>query len=168
MTEINGADTAWVLVSCALVLLMTPGLALFYGGMVNSRNVLSTFMHSFIALGVMTIQWVVIGYSISFAPDIGNGLTGGLDHVFLMGVAHDEVRSGLTIPHILFMGFQMMFAIITPALITGAFAERAKFGVLGGRACEGRLEGQRLRRRGRHRRREEGKDEAFYDHCMRI
>ena len=68
MTEINGADTAWVLVSCALVLLMTPGLALFYGGMVNSRNVLSTFMHSFIALGVMTIQWVVIGYSISFAP----------------------------------------------------------------------------------------------------
>ena len=98
MTEINGADTAWVLVSCALVLLMTPGLALFYGGMVNSRNVLSTFMHSFIALGVMTIQWVVIGYSISFAPDIGNGLTGGLDHVFLMGVAHDEVRSGLTIP----------------------------------------------------------------------
>ncbi|MBK8588235.1 MAG: ammonium transporter [Sandaracinaceae bacterium] len=127
MTEINGADTAWVLVSCALVLLMTPGLALFYGGMVNSRNVLSTFMHSFIALGVMTIQWVVIGYSISFAPDIGNGLTGGLDHVFLMGVAHDEVRSGLTIPHILFMGFQMMFAVITPALISGAIAERMKF-----------------------------------------
>ena len=127
MTEINGADTAWVLVSCALVLLMTPGLALFYGGMVNSRNVLSTFMHSFIALGMMTIQWVVIGYSIAFAPDIGNGLMGGLDHVMLMGVGHDTVRSGLTIPHVLFMGFQMMFAVITPALISGAIAERMKF-----------------------------------------
>lgn len=127
MDAINGADTAWVLVSCALVLLMTPGLALFYGGMVNSRNVLSTFMHSFIALGVMTIQWVVIGYSLAFAPDIGGGLLGGLDHLMLNGVAHDQVRDGTTIPHILFMAFQMMFAIITPALISGAIAERMKF-----------------------------------------
>jgi Amt family ammonium transporter len=127
MTEINGADTAWVLVSCALVLLMTPGLALFYGGMVNSRNVLSTFMHSFIALGVMTIQWVVIGYSLAFAPDIAGGFLGGFDHVFLMGVEHDAVRSGTTLPHILFMAFQMMFAIITPALISGAIAERMRF-----------------------------------------
>jgi Amt family ammonium transporter len=127
MPEINGADTAWMLVSCALVLLMTPGLALFYGGMVNSKNVLSTFMHSFIALGVMTIQWVVIGYSLAFAPDIGGGFLGGLDHVFLNGVAHDAVRSGTTIPHILFMAFQMMFAIITPALISGAIAERMRF-----------------------------------------
>ena len=87
MDAINGADTAWVLVSCALVLLMTPGLALFYGGMVNSRNVLSTFMHSFIALGVMTVQWVVIGYSLAFAPDVGGGWLGGLDYVLLHGVA---------------------------------------------------------------------------------
>ena len=127
MDAINGADTAWVLVSCALVLLMTPGLALFYGGMVNSRNVLSTFMHSFIALGVMTVQWVVIGYSLAFAPDVGGGWLGGLDYVLLHGVAHDAVRDGTTIPHILFMAFQMMFAIITPALISGAIAERMKF-----------------------------------------
>ena len=126
-SRVDTGDTAWLLVSIALVMLMTPGLALFYGGMVNSRNVLSTFMHSFIALGVMTIQWVVIGYSLAFAPDIGNGLIGGFDHVMLMGVDHATVRSGLTIPHVLFMGFQMMFAIITPALISGAIAERMKF-----------------------------------------
>ena len=123
--EINGADTAWVLVSAALVLLMTPALALFYGGLVRSKNVLSTFMHSFFALGLVTIQWVVIGYSLAFAPTIG-GWIGGLDHMFLAGVGL-EPRSGQTIPHILFMVYQLMFAIITPALISGAFAERVKF-----------------------------------------
>ncbi|UJR85319.1 ammonium transporter [Sandaracinus amylolyticus] len=123
--EINGADTAWVLVSAALVLLMTPALALFYGGLVRSKNVLSTFMHSFFALGLVTIQWVVIGYSLSFAPTVG-GWIGGLDHMFLAGVGL-EPRSGQTIPHILFMVYQLMFAIITPALISGAFAERVKF-----------------------------------------
>jgi Amt family ammonium transporter len=107
-------------------MLMTPGLALFYGGMVNSRNVLSSFMHSFIALGIITLQWVVIGYSLSFGSDAGGGLIGGFEYAFLNGVGL-EPRAGSTIPHILFMAFQMMFAIITPALISGAIAERMKF-----------------------------------------
>ncbi len=125
--EINGADTAWVLVSTALVLLMTPALALFYGGLVRSKNVLSTFMHSFFALGVVTVQWVLIGYSLSFAPSAGGlGLVGGLDHALLNGVTL-EPRDGQTIPHLLFCAYQLMFAIITPALISGAFAERVKF-----------------------------------------
>jgi Amt family ammonium transporter len=122
--KINGADTAWMMVSVALVMLMTPGLALFYGGMVRTKNVLSTCMHSFFALGVMTIQWFAIGYSLSFAPDMGGGLIGGFDHIFLKGVGLEPKGS---IPHLLFMAFQMMFAIITPALISGAFAERIKF-----------------------------------------
>jgi len=126
MDALNQADTGWLMVSCALVMLMTPGLALFYGGMVNSRNVLSSFMHSFIALGIITLQWVVIGYSLSFGSDAGGGLIGGFDYAFLNGVGL-EPREGSTIPHILFMAFQMMFAIITPALISGAIAERMKF-----------------------------------------
>jgi Amt family ammonium transporter len=125
---INGADTAWVLVSTALVLLMTPALALFYGGLVRSKNVLSTFMHSFFALGLVTVQWVVIGYSLAFAPSAGGlGIVGNLDHAFLNGVGMDP-RDGQTIPHLLFCAYQLMFAIITPALISGAFAERVKFG----------------------------------------
>src|SRR5690606_1061878 len=123
MEEINGADPGWMMVSCALVLLMTPGLALFYGGMVRSRNVLSTFMHSFAAMGVMTLQWVIIGYSLAFGSSQG-GFIGGLDFVLLNGVGL-ESKGG--IPHLLFMAFQMMFAIITPALISGAYAERMKF-----------------------------------------
>ena len=126
MDALNQADTAWLMVSCALVMLMTPGLALFYGGMVNSRNVLSSFMHSFIALGIITLQWVVIGYSLSFGSDAGGGLIGGFDHAFLNGVGLAP-HEGSTIPQILFMAFQMMFAIITPALISGAIAERMKF-----------------------------------------
>ncbi len=126
MDALNQADTGWLMVSCALVMLMTPGLALFYGGMVNSRNVLSSFMHSFIALGIITLQWVVIGYSLSFGSDAGGGLIGGFEYAFLNGVGL-EPREGSTIPHILFMAFQMMFAIITPALISGAIAERMKF-----------------------------------------
>ncbi|KPK16281.1 MAG: ammonia channel protein [Myxococcales bacterium SG8_38] len=126
MDAINQADTAWLMVSCALVMVMTPGLAFFYGGMVNQRNVLSSFMHSFIALGIITLQWVVIGYSLAFGSDIGGGLIGGFEFAFLRGVGL-EPRDGSTIPHILFMAFQMMFAIITPALISGAIAERMKF-----------------------------------------
>lgn len=125
MTEINASDTAWVLVSTALVLFMIPGLALFYGGMVRAKNALSTYMHSFMALGVVTLVWVVIGYSLAFAPTKG-GLIGGLDYMFLSGVGGDA-KAGLTIPHMAFMAFQMMFAIITPALISGAYAERMKF-----------------------------------------
>jgi Amt family ammonium transporter len=126
MDALNQADTAWLMVSCALVMLMTPGLALFYGGMVGSKNVLSSFMHSFIALGIITLQWVVIGYSLSFGSDLGGGFIGGFEYAFLNGVGL-EPQEGSTIPHILFMAFQMMFAIITPALISGAIAERMKF-----------------------------------------
>ncbi len=125
--EVNQADTAWMLVACALVLLMTPGLALFYGGMVHSKNVLSTFMHSFVALGIMTLQWIMFGYSLAFGTSQG-GWIGGLDFVFLNDVGlTPRADLGTTIPHLLFMAFQMMFAIITPALISGAFAERLKF-----------------------------------------
>ena len=126
MEALNQADTAWLMVSCALVMLMTPGLALFYGGMVGSRNVLSSFMHSFIALGIITLQWVVIGYSLAFGSDTGWGFIGGTEFAFLNGVGL-EPQEGSTIPHLLFMAFQMMFAIITPALISGAIAERMKF-----------------------------------------
>jgi len=125
--KIDTADTGWMLVSCALVLLMTPGLALFYGGMVHSKNVLSTYMHSFVALGIMTLQWILFGYSLAFGTSNG-GLIGGLDFALLNGVGlTPRTDLGVTIPHLLFMGFQMMFAIITPALISGAFAERLKF-----------------------------------------
>lgn len=126
VSAINQADTAWLMVSCALVMLMTPGLALFYGGMVGERNVLSTIMHSFIALGVITLQWVILGYSLAFGADTGFGFIGGLEFAFLNGVGL-EPTEGSTIPHLLFMAFQMMFAIITPALISGAIAERMKF-----------------------------------------
>jgi Amt family ammonium transporter len=125
--EIDSGATAWMLASTALVLLMTPGLALFYGGMVRSKNVLGTMMHSVFCMGLVTVQWCVIGYSIAFAP-VGNGLFGGLDHLFLRGVPHDKPFGTYPIPHLLHMAFQLMFAIITPALITGAFAERVKFG----------------------------------------
>ncbi|MBX7196686.1 MAG: ammonium transporter [Sandaracinaceae bacterium] len=112
-----------MLVSTALVLLMTPSLALFYGGLVRRKNVLSTFMHCFFALGLVTVQWVVIGYSLAFGPTRG-GLVGGFDHVLLEGVGLEPHG---TIPHLLFCAYQLMFAIITPALIAGAFAERLKF-----------------------------------------
>ncbi|MDH4183815.1 MAG: ammonium transporter [Nitrospinota bacterium] len=112
-----------MLVSTALVMLMTPGLALFYGGMVRRKNVLSTAMYSFIALGVISIQWVLFGYSLSFGPDIGP-MTGGLAKAGLHGVAGQAMG---TIPEPIFMMFQMMFAIITAALISGAVAERMKF-----------------------------------------
>ena len=118
-------DTAWVLVSTALVLLMVPGLALFYGGMVRSKNVLSTLMMSFIAMGVLGIQWVVAGYSLSFGGS-GHALIGGLDRLFLSGIGPDSLTG--TIPTLAFVAFQGMFAIITPALISGALVERVRFG----------------------------------------
>jgi Amt family ammonium transporter len=128
MATVNSGDTAWILVSTALVMLMTPGLALFYGGLVRRKNVLSTIMHSFFMLGLVSVIWVLWGYSLAFAPDAGFGLVGGLDWVGLEGVtgAPSDVYAP-TIPHLAFMAFQMMFAIITPALITGAFAERKRF-----------------------------------------
>jgi Amt family ammonium transporter len=105
---------------------MTPALALFYGGMVQKKNVLSTFMHSFFALGIITIQWAVIGYSLAFGKTHG-GLIGGFDYLFMKGVGMEAKDASSTVPHILFMMYQGMFAIITPALISGAYAERMKF-----------------------------------------
>src|SRR4030095_15839001 len=124
---IDSGDTAWVLMSAALVLMMTaPGLALFYGGMVQKKNALTTIMHSFICMALVTVQWVVVGYSLAFGPDKG-GVIGGLEWAGLRGVGLDPVSYAPTVPHQAFMVFQLMFAIITPALITGAFAERMKF-----------------------------------------
>jgi len=123
----DSGDTSWLLISAALVMLMTPGLALFYGGMVRTKNVLGTIMQSFIALGVITIQWAFYGYSLAFGPDIGH-VIGSLDWAGLRGVGLDPFPDySATVPHQAFMIFQMMFAVITPALITGAFAERFKF-----------------------------------------
>jgi len=125
MQTIDSGNTAWLLVSTALVLVMMPGLALFYGGLVRTKNVISTFMHTLLALGVISIQWVVIGYSLAFGPDVG-GVVGNLQHAFLMGVGI-EPHPGTRVPELLFMVYQMMFAAITPALISGAFAERISF-----------------------------------------
>ena len=123
----NTGDTVFVLISAALVMLMTPGLALFYGGMARSKNVLGTMMQSFIILGIITLEWVLWGYSMSFGPDLG-GIVGGLEWFGLAGVGMSPSPDyGSTIPHLAFMIFQCMFAILTPALITGAFAERIKF-----------------------------------------
>lgn len=125
--KIDTGDTTWLLISTALVMLMTPGLALFYGGMVRKKNVLGTIMQSFIALGLVTVQWVLVGYSLAFGPDIGH-VIGGPQWFGLTGVGLDPNPDyAATVPHQAFMVFQMMFAVITPALITGAFAERFKF-----------------------------------------
>jgi Amt family ammonium transporter len=127
--KIDSGDTAWMLTSAALVLMMTaPGLALFYGGMVRRHNVLGTIMHSFILMAAISIQWVLWGYSVAFGPDV-RGLFGNLSWAGLIGVGLAPYPDyAATIPHQAFMIYQLMFAIITPALITGAFAERIKFG----------------------------------------
>jgi len=122
----NTGDTAWVLMSTGLVMLMTPGLAFFYGGMVRRKNVLGVLMQCFTILCVLSIQWVLFGYSLAFAP--GKGFWGGLSWAGLCGVGLDVYKDyAPTIPHQAFMIFQAMFAVITPALIIGAFAERMKF-----------------------------------------
>jgi Amt family ammonium transporter len=128
---VNAADTAWVLISSALVLAMTlPGLALFYGGLVRSKNVLGTIMQSFVILCLVSVLWILLGYSLAFGPD-KKGVIGGLDWVGLQGVGlAPHPIYGPTVPHQAFMIFQMMFAAITPALITGAFAERMRFSAL--------------------------------------
>src|SRR5437879_4919002 len=125
--KIDSGDTAWLLTSSALVLLMTaPGLALFYGGMVRQKNALATIMQSFIILALISVQWVLWGYSLAFGPDKG-GIVGGLEWIGLRGVGLDPGPYSDTVPHQAYMVFQLMFAVITPALITGAFAERIKF-----------------------------------------
>jgi Amt family ammonium transporter len=125
MPEINSGDTAWVLASTALVMLMTPGLGFFYGGLVRGKNVLATLMHSFFMACLISVVWVLWGYSLAFGPDRG-GIIGGLDYIGFNGVGGTPLE-GMTIPHSAFAVFQMMFAVITPALITGAFAERKRF-----------------------------------------
>jgi len=117
-------DTAWLLISTGLVMLMTPGLALFYGGMVQGKNVLSTFMHSFFALGLVSIQFALVGYSLAFGTT-WHGIVGGFDYVGLSGL--DETTMHDHVPTLAFVAYQCMFAVITPALISGAFAERMKF-----------------------------------------
>jgi Amt family ammonium transporter len=126
----SAGDNGWLLVSSALVLMMTgPGLALFYGGLVRKKNVLSTMMQSFILMGVVTVLWAIVGYSLAFSQ--GNAFIGGFKHLFLSGVgAQPDADYAATIPAQTFMVFQLMFAIITPALITGAFAERMKFSAM--------------------------------------
>ncbi|WP_052304343.1 ammonium transporter [Desulfosporosinus orientis] len=120
-------DTAFIIVSSAMVLLMTPGLALFYGGMVRKKNVLGTLMHSWITIGLISLQWILIGFTLAFGTD-HHGLIGGLNWLGLNGVGMDpNADYAGTIPAIVFMGFQMMFAVITPALISGSIAERMKF-----------------------------------------
>ena len=123
----SSGDNAWVLVSAALVLMMTaPGLVLFYGGLVRRKNILATMMQSFAMMGLITVLWALVGYSLAFGA--GNGFIGGFEHAFLRGVGLDpNPNYGGTIPEQTFMVYQLMFAIITPALITGAFAERVKF-----------------------------------------
>ena len=124
---ISGGDTSWVLVSAALVFLMTPGLAFFYGGLVRRKNMLSILMQCFMLICMITLQWVLFGYSLSFGPDV-KGLIGNLSWSGLQGVTLDPfVAYSATVPHQLFMIYQAMFAIITPGLILGAFAERMKF-----------------------------------------
>ena len=125
--ELSGGDTAWILTSTALVLFMTlPGLALFYGGLVRSRNVLSVLMQCFTVAGLATLLWVVVGYSLAFGE--GNAFIGGLEHVMLAGIGKDTLSG--TIPESLFVMFQLTFAIITPALIVGGFAERMRFSAM--------------------------------------
>src|SRR3972149_5255912 len=123
----NTGDTAFLLLSAALVMLMTPGLALFYGGMVRRKNILGTIMQSFIIIGLISVEWVLVGYSMAFGPDLG-GIIGDLTWFGLRGVGLEPYPDYVaTVPHQAFMAYQMMFAVITPPLITGAFAERFKF-----------------------------------------
>jgi len=127
--KIDTGDTAWMLISTALVMLMTPGLAFFYGGMVRRKNVLGTIMQSFAILCIVSVIWVLWGYTLAFGPDKW-GIIGGLEWIGLRNVGQESAPLASTIPHLIFMMFQGMFAIITPALITGAFAERMKFSAL--------------------------------------
>ncbi len=127
--ELDSGDTAWMLIATALVMVMLPGLALFYGGLVRRKNVLSTIMHSFFGLALVSVVWVLVGFSIAFGPDVnGLGLIGGFDYVGFINVGlTPSATYATTIPFVLFAAFQLMFAAITPALITGAFAERKRF-----------------------------------------
>ncbi len=123
---INAGDTAWMLVATGLVFFMMPGLALFYGGLVGEKNVIATMAQSMIAIGIVSVLWIVVGYSLAFGPDHG-GIVGGLQYFMLRGIGSKPSGFAPHIPPLLFMAFQMMFAVITPALIAGAFVERMRF-----------------------------------------
>ena len=125
----NPADTAFIILCATFVMLMTPALALFYGGLVRSKNILSTCMHSYASLGMVSIIWALFGYSLAFSGDI-SGLIGNLDHVFLMGVGGEANGPAANLPHNVFMAFQCMFAALTVALISGAYAERIRFSAM--------------------------------------
>ena len=130
MNQINSGDTAFMLISAALVLFMTPGLAFFYGGLVRSKNVVNTMMMSLVVMGVVTVQWILWGYSVAFAPNtgVGGSIFGSLAWIGLNGVdVLPNADYSPTVPHQAFMIYQAMFAIITPALISGAIVERMKF-----------------------------------------
>jgi ammonium transporter, Amt family len=124
--HISAGDTAWMLTSTALVLFMMPGLALFYGGLVGAKNVVATMVQSFIAIGLISLLWVIVGYTLTFGADHW-GIIGGLEHVMLVGVGAKPNSYAPTIPALIYMAFQMKFAVITPALIAGAFCERMRF-----------------------------------------
>jgi Amt family ammonium transporter len=124
--HISAGDTAWMLTSTALVLFMMPGLALFYGGLVGAKNVVATMVQSFVAIGLISLLWVIVGYSLAFGTDHG-GVIGSLSNVMLRGVGVNPVHFAPTIPALVYMAFQMKFAVITPALIAGAFCERMRF-----------------------------------------
>jgi Amt family ammonium transporter len=123
---IDGADTAWMLLAAGLVMAMTPALALFYGGMVQGKNVLSTFMHSFFALGLVSVQFALVGYTLAFGPS-WHGVIGNLDHAAMSGVGLEAVSADVHVPQLAWFAYQCMFAVISPALISGAYAERLKF-----------------------------------------
>ena len=125
----NATDTGFMIICSALVMFMVPGLALFYGGLVQQRNVLSTTMHSIVLLGVASVFWAIIGYTLAFGSDMG-GLIGGLDFALLAGVGMEGNGPAANLPHILFFTFQCMFAALTPALISGAYAERVRFSAM--------------------------------------
>ncbi|MDS0524688.1 ammonium transporter [Clostridium sp. SHJSY1] len=128
MNNLNGADMGFIIFSAALVMLMIPGLALFYGGLVRSKNVLSTTMHSYTSLIIISVLWILVGYSLVFGPDF-HGIIGGFDWAFLSNIGIEPNSDyATTIPHLLFVIFQMMFAAITVAVISGSFAERMRFG----------------------------------------
>jgi Amt family ammonium transporter len=128
--NVNNGDNAWMLISAAMVMLMTPGLAFFYGGMVRRKNALSTIMMSFMTLGLIGLLWILYGYTLSFGQDLG-GVIGNLQYIFLKGVGQDpSLIYATSVPHLSFMAYQGMFAIITVALITGAVVERMKFSAI--------------------------------------
>jgi len=125
--HINAGDTAWMLTSTALVFFMMPGLALFYGGLVGAKNVVATMVQSFVAIGVVSLLWVIVGYSLAFGSSHWGGLIGSLQYVMLHDVNGTPNSYAPTIPSLVYMAFQMKFAVITPALIAGAFCERMRF-----------------------------------------